>query len=304
MTKINLNTVSKETVQEALLKSSNKTELALNLGFNYINGKVHKKVIKLIEKFSLSISHFDPSKKARARRKYPIIKKICPACQKEFETEDGHPKEATTCSYKCSNIFFSNIKQTDQSRLKRSQSLLIFNESSARTELVNGEILFKLNCIICGESFYSKKSSTQSCSKICFKELQKNVSSETREKISNSVNRRIANGTHNGWSSRSKLESSYPEKYTSVLLEELNVFYTRELKVNKWFIDFADATKKLALEIDGKQHELPERKASDEKKDAYLIANGWQVLRIKWKKPTKEFRELMIDQIKKFFISV
>jgi len=51
--------------------------------------------------------------------------------------------------------------------------------------------------------------------------------------------------------------------------------------------------KKLALEIDGKQHSYPDRKVSDEKKDSYLLNEGWKVCRIKWRKITKDFR--MVD---------
>ena len=87
------------------------------------------------------------------------------------------------------------------------------------------------------------------------------------------------------------------------LLDQLNINYIHEYKVGKWFIDFAVVDKKLALEIDGKQHQFPERKASDEKKDAYLIENGWKILRIPWKKITKEVREELISKLTDFFIA-
>jgi len=104
------------------------------------------------------------------------------------------------------------------------------------------------------------------------------------------VQKRIADGTHKGWATRSKLKPSYAEQYTMSMLDSLGIKYERELKVGKWFIDFADSNKKLALEIDGKQHNLLERQASDKKKDEYLKSNGWKVLRIPWRKIDNEFR--------------
>ncbi len=121
-------------------------------------------------------------------------------------------------------------------------------------------------------------------------------------------------------SKRDNLEPSYPEKYIIKLLAELNfqlelvdgyitnqtnnidnVIITRESKVDKWFIDFADRNRKLALEIDGKQHDYPERKMSDKLKDEYLISEGWKILRIRWKKVDKDYREYLIKNISEFF---
>ena len=84
---------------------------------------------------------------------------------------------------------------------------------------------------------------------------------------------------------------SFPESITIQILNELQISLKRELRCGRWFIDFADVEQKIAIEIDGKQHELPERKAKDIEKGTYLVSQGWIVYRIKWKKYTKEFRE-------------
>lgn len=64
-------------------------------------------------------------------------------------------------------------------------------------------------------------------------------------------------------------------------------FQNKEYKFEHWIfpysIDFAWINKKLAIEIDGKQHELIENKEHDKKKDDFLTKNGWTVLRIKWR---------------------
>ena len=77
--------------------------------------------------------------------------------------------------------------------------------------------------------------------------------------------------------------------------------YERDFPVGKWFIDFAIIGKKIALEIDGRQHEWTERKLKDREKDLYLLTNGWYVHRIKWKSINNEKGKSYIrDEIKKF----
>jgi len=40
--------------------------------------------------------------------RYEVIIKKCPVCKNPFNTKKGHKREKTTCSYSCSNTFFSN----------------------------------------------------------------------------------------------------------------------------------------------------------------------------------------------------
>lgn len=71
---------------------------------------------------------------------------------------------------------------------------------------------------------------------------------------------------------------SYPEK----LFQELLIKYgfdkryliIREYCVFPYYIDFAFVDLKIAIEIDGSQHLLPERKKKDIKKDKLLITKG------------------------------
>lgn len=95
-------------------------------------------------------------------------------------------------------------------------------------------------------------------------------------------------GTHSGWHNR-KGERSYPEKYFESVFEKENITgWKPDLKVGKWFIDFAFEDKKIAVEIDGRQHEDSDRKKSDEEKDKFLIQKGWKVIRIPWTNPKNE----------------
>lgn len=130
------------------------------------------------------------------------------------------------------------------------------------------------------------------------------VSEETRKKLSNSSKGRILNedtkkkisdsmkDAHKkgiAWNigkSRWNNKKSYPEEFfTSVIENEfLDKNYTCEYNVKIYSIDFAWVDKKLAIEIDGDQHQrFQEVIERDKRKDSVLISEGWKVLRIKWK---------------------
>jgi very-short-patch-repair endonuclease len=91
------------------------------------------------------------------------------------------------------------------------------------------------------------------------------------------------------------------------VLDNNSIHYEHELPCGRYFIDLALEKQKIALEIDGKQHEYLDRKASDAKKDKFLVDNGWRVYRIKWKSINNESGKIYIkEQIDKFlqFIQV
>jgi len=77
---------------------------------------------------------------------------------------------------------------------------------------------------------------------------------------------------------------SYPEKLCIEYIEKngLDKKYSivREYSVFPYFVDFAFVNQMVAIEIDGSQHLLPERKESDDKKDKLLNDLGWFVVRI------------------------
>lgn len=77
---------------------------------------------------------------------------------------------------------------------------------------------------------------------------------------------------------------SYPEKLMFNKFIELEYdkkyLIVREKSVFPYFIDFAFENEKIALEIDGSQHLLPERLESDLLKDELLIKNEWSVIRV------------------------
>lgn len=115
----------------------------------------------------------------------------------------------------------------------------------------------------------------------------KNLSEETKKKISNSMKKAHAEGrAHNIGQCRWNNKPSYPEQFFMEVIK--NEFqdkdYQKEYPFFKYSIDFAWVNKKLAIEIDGQQHQRDEKqKTRDLQKDKLLKENGWKLLRIKWK---------------------
>jgi len=77
---------------------------------------------------------------------------------------------------------------------------------------------------------------------------------------------------------------SYPEKLFLHEIEKLewNKKYSivREYSLFPYYVDFAFINELVAVEIDGSQHLLEDRKMKDNMKDKLLIENGWKVIRI------------------------
>lgn len=112
------------------------------------------------------------------------------------------------------------------------------------------------------------------------------IDKKTRDKISKSMILAHREGrAHNINECRVKCEPSYPEKFfiNCIINEFDDKNYVREFPIGRYSIDFAWVDKKLAIEIDGEQHERECQKNSDIQKDNLLHQNGWKVLRIKWK---------------------
>ncbi len=141
----------------------------------------------------------------------------------------------------------------------------------------------------------------------------KNMSNESRKKMSDSALNRVKNGTHKGWQSRNI--RSYPEKFFDEVLKNNNLLDKCKIeypickeklgiksKAN-YFLDFYFEDKKLDLEIDGSQHNYTDRKEHDKTRDIYLNKIGIIVYRIKWKSiNNEEGKQYIKDEIEKFLI--
>lgn len=304
---VNKKEYSLDEIKDFLKKSNSKQEFAYCFKFTYLNGKIYKIIDKLIASNNLDNSHFDRYLSNRIRAKYEVAEKNCPICQIKFTTKLGHKNEKVTCGSKCSNTYFAASKHTELSNLKRSLKLTKLEKKYKREKVKRADSpkatikLYCINCEMCRTIFYSRKSKSRFCSQKCISKNSWKLPG-FRENLIAKAKERVATGNHKGWNTRSKITPSFPEKVTKEIIDELGITnLIKEYKCGKWFIDFADIDNKIALEIDGKQHEMPERKASDEAKDTYLQSNGWKVFRIKWQYLTKEFRESLKNKIKEIF---
>ena len=62
-------------------------------------------------------------------------------------------------------------------------------------------------------------------------------------------------------------------------LKRLPLTVRRQHPIENYIVDFYIAEKKIVIEIDGRQHLLPEHKEADEQRDTVLAAWGISVLR-------------------------
>jgi very-short-patch-repair endonuclease/uncharacterized Zn finger protein (UPF0148 family) len=220
------------------------------------------------------------------RQVYPLIKKTCPVCGSEFETKSGHKKEKTTCSYSCSNRHF-RPHRTDEEKRKIS------------SRMKTGRTVYDHVCGCCNLPFVSTKKIQLYCSRKCRAHAawsSPEYVSRMKKLSKDRMDERVRLGVHSGWKSRKQVGPSFPEKFFMRVLENNGIAYEYERPCGKYFIDFAIESKTVALEIDGKQHELESRQISDKKKDEYLKSCGWRVYRIKWKSINTPSGKLYIEQ--------
>ncbi|MEO5494068.1 MAG: DUF559 domain-containing protein [Sphingomonas sp.] len=72
-------------------------------------------------------------------------------------------------------------------------------------------------------------------------------------------------------------EPTEAERKLWLMLRDHRPRFTRQHPVSHYIIDIACRSLKIAIELDGGHH--GDQIAADEKRSAYLEANGWQVLR-------------------------
>lgn len=296
--------MTKEDKIEIIESAFSINDISLKI-YGYVNGNTIRKVKRFIDENDIDVSIFETKNK---NRKYEIVSKKCPVCESIFETKLNHKDEKTTCSSSCANKYFKS-KKNDSVKQKISKSLKKYYKDELRT--------YTRTCIICHKEFERWRlnngsiTKSKTCSIDCLNS-QRSVNSKK------SMLERIENGTHIGWMSRNKL--SYPEKFFIEVLENNEIFknYHVNYRISKrrlgidcnssYFLDFYFEDKKLDLEIDGKQHDLDERKSSDDLRDFYLRKNGINVYRIKWKsinsKNGKEYIKNEIDKFIEFYTSL
>jgi len=107
---------------------------------------------------------------------------------------------------------------------------------------------------------------------------------ETKQKLREHMLRRLANGSYPTLGKNFKgRPQSYPEKWFESVINArfVNKEYITEHSIGLYSLDFAWVKLKKCIEIDGATHETTREK--DHRRDTWLRAQGWEILRIEWK---------------------
>lgn len=265
------------------------SDCARKLGYNYYNGRLKKIILKICKELNFDIEeHFKNLEESK--------KKFCLNCGKELKK--GQQK---FCSSSCSATYnnqhrvLSEEAKRNVSNAAREVAKKYFNKN--RTNQIKQDSIIKI-CPTCGKEFKvnaSKKNQTY-CSQECV-----HASKEYRQKLASIQNEKVENGTHSGWKSRNI--TSYPEQFWIKVLNNNEISFTREVYVEKYFLDFVIVknNKVIDLEIDGKQHEYKDRKESDKIRDEFLKSKFYLVYRIKWNEINSDKgKSQMKEKINKF----
>ena len=78
-------------------------------------------------------------------------------------------------------------------------------------------------------------------------------------------------------------------------LKRLPLNVRRQHNIENYIVDFYIAEKKIVIEVDGRQHLLPEHKESDEQRDKVLSALGITVLRYSNDSIRNHFNDVAAD---------
>lgn len=285
-----------------IIKNSKSRNEVLFKYFGGSNGNYYRLLNEFILQNEIDISHLE--KKI----------KICPYCG-NIVKKTGNKFCNSSCSASFTNkgkIVSNETKIKIRTKLKGRK--LSEEEKEKRRKIPNKHLKHgkyctgtkSRECKLCGTIFLpiiinrGKRSRAKFCSDLC------------RNKYASELKKNdVKNGTHKGWQSRNI--ESYPEKFFKKVLANNNIKYEHNYPVNKkelglddpynYFLDFFIESKKIDLEIDGKQHK--ERKEHDEQRDDILIKNGYYVYRIKWKnistKIGQEYIKSEIDKFLKFY---
>lgn len=248
------------------------------------------------------LKHISESLKVRYHKEF--VPYYCECCGKLVKENYGSGR---FCCEKCARIFSTKEKRKE---INKKVSLTLrakntLNKNSIKIEKNFNKYSTKV-CPICGKKYKGKN---KTCSKECghvYRIRYNPIKEETRKKLSDAVQKRMAEGKHKGWMTRNI--TSYAERFFKKVLESNNIEYEfnkpickNDLGVNEngnYFLDFA-LNNKIDLEIDGKQHKLEERHQHDLVRDERLTKNGWKVYRIEWKSLPK-YKDYMKKEIDKF----
>ena len=134
--------ITREDAEILIRESVSKSEVCRKLG-QHVNGTGLRIVNTIVEKYGLDTSHF--SMKAannKFNRRYELIEKICPVCNKKFLDKKDHEREKTTCSHSCSNTYFRSGKNNPNWKEEISQTEWGYRKACF--------LKWEKRCILCG----------------------------------------------------------------------------------------------------------------------------------------------------------
>lgn len=170
------------------------------------------------------------------------IKKVCPACGKQFEVPHSYAKRFNYCSKKCR---FSQANYT--------------------------------NCLRCGKTFRISRKDRHFCSEICRRPpiIVKCLScGKAFRKTPTSLRLFCDRHCYHVFKGENRLEKRFRQT-----LEKLNIPFKQEVPFGRFYsVDFTIAKAKIAIEVDG---DYWHNQKKDDKKDAFLRSLGWNVVRFK-----------------------
>lgn len=121
--------ITKEQFIDTISKCNTKKDIHVALGIPQ-NGSGSRLINDKLKEFDIDFKI--------NRKKYKVVKKICPVCESEFQTQKDHPREKTTCSYSCSNTYFRSGLDNPNYKTGNNYRTICFNHHEKK-------------CVVCGE---------------------------------------------------------------------------------------------------------------------------------------------------------
>jgi endogenous inhibitor of DNA gyrase (YacG/DUF329 family) len=286
---------------EQIKESKSRNDACIRV-YGYSNSVSINKLKIFIQTNDINVSHW--AKK----------KKYCPQCGLVVSKKDNR-----FCNSKCSATY-NNLQRQPMSveqKEKISNGMRNYFEQT-KTKIITRPIIKRIykdrrhTCLQCGNdlTLSQQRGYNLFCSNHCAAVYRMN-DPKIKAKVIATIKQKIANGTHKGWQVRPQM--SYPELFFKKVFEEQGLIdkcrindpiNKRDLGLNdynNYFLDFHFFYHKLDLEIDGKQHQQPDRIIHDKERDSVLIANGYDVYRIKWRSiNTENGKKYIENEINKF----
>ena len=228
---------------------------------------------------------------------------VCPKCHTTF-MHKGTNINNTYC-----DLCYKEIFGVERGFVKANKQIKGHGKFGYVKKIGNDMPLHKVECYGCKKTIWCKTSDEVYCYE-CAKQLgkvvhqlytpygKKLVSTDTKKKLKDLVEKRIENGTHNGWKTRSK--HSYAEIFWMKVLDNNNISYEAEAGVPGYLyhLDFKITLpnrKIVDLEIDGKQHYYADRNQHDILRDKRMRALGYLVYRIPWNSITNKLGKMRMS---------